>query len=154
VGAEVEVEVLDRQRGSRGARRTALSFARRLAAELPPPEGTTGFTVVLVGDRAMRALNLRWRGRDATTDVLSFPASEGPSPGGDRPLGDVVISVPRARLQARWAGHSLVRELQVLLVHGYLHLLGHDHEADGGAMMRLQRRLERRLLHPGAGKAS
>ena len=102
--------------------------------------------VCLVGDRAMRAVNRRHRAKDATTDVLSFPAGRTPDPERLRHLGDILISVPQAARQARAAGHPLERELRVLLLHGYLHLLGYDHERDDGTMLRLQRKLERRLL--------
>jgi probable rRNA maturation factor len=78
--------------------------------------------------------------------VLSFPG--GASPDG-RHLGDVVISVPHAGRQARAAGRSLARELRVLLLHGLLHCLGHDHERDGGEMERLERRLRRRWIGGG-----
>ena len=98
----------------------------------------------------MRELNRRFRGRDSTTDVLSFPGDSAPDPEGRRHLGDIAISVPTAARQARVAGHGLQRELSVLVLHGYLHLLGYDHETDDGTMLRLQRRLERRLL-PTAG---
>jgi probable rRNA maturation factor len=94
-------------------------------------------------DPAMRSLNRAHRGKDQTTDVLSFP-------GGDTPegyhLGDIVISVPQARRQAAAAGHSLAREIRILLLHGVLHCLGYDHETDDGAMDRLERRLRRRWL--------
>jgi probable rRNA maturation factor len=61
-------------------------------------------------------------------------------------LGEIAISVPQAARQAEARGHSLPRELRVLVIHGYLHLLGYDHEVDDGSMMRLQARLVRRLL--------
>lgn len=88
----------------------------------------------------MRRLNRTHLGEDHTTDVLSFPglAGTGPRPTsrrrgvpGDVPhdyLGDIVISHPRAQAQARDAGHSVTAELQLLIVHGVLHLLGHDHD--------------------------
>jgi probable rRNA maturation factor len=63
-------------------------------------------------------------------------------------LGEIVISVPQAARQAEAYGHSLARELRVLVIHGYLHLLGYDHEVDDGTMMRLQARLARALLPP------
>ena len=112
-----------------------------LVAELAP--GHSSFAVRFVGDRAMRALNRDFRGKDATTDVLSFPG--GPTPDGNH-LGDVVISVPQAERQAAEAGHSTARELRTLLLHGVLHCLGHDHERDGGEMERLERRMRRRWL--------
>jgi len=94
-------------------------------------------TVAIVSDARVRALNRKFRKKDKTTDVLSFPAEE---PGY---LGDVVISSGVAARQARAARHSLATELRVLALHGLLHLLGYDHERDDGQMARLERRLRR-----------
>jgi probable rRNA maturation factor len=94
-------------------------------------------TVAIVSDARVRALNRKFRKKDQTTDVLSFPAEE---PGY---LGDVVISSGVAARQARAARHSLATELRVLALHGLLHLLGYDHERDDGQMARLERRLRR-----------
>ena len=94
--------------------------------------------MALVPDARVRALNRRYRRKDAPTDVLSFSAGE---PG---QLGDVVIAVGVARRQAREAGHSLQTELRVLALHGLLHLLGYDHQHDDGRMARLERRLRRK----------
>ncbi len=91
----------------------------------------------------MRRLNREWRKKDKPTDVLSFPSGERGF------LGDLVIDVPYAARQARSRGHSLERELQILLVHGVLHLLGFDHEKDGGQMFRRQSLLVRRLFGEG-----
>jgi len=91
------------------------------------------FCCLLTGDETLQRLNREFRGKDAPTDVLSFPS---PSPGGG--LGDIAISVDRAREQAGSYGHALMAELQVLLLHGVLHLLGHDHETDRGKMRRLE----------------
>jgi probable rRNA maturation factor len=106
----------------------------------------SSFAVRFVGDRTMRRLNRVFRGKDATTDVLSFPGAASPE---GRHLGDVVVSVPQAVRQAAELGHSPGRELRLLLLHGVLHCLGHDHESDDGEMDRLERRLRRRFL-PGA----
>jgi probable rRNA maturation factor len=95
-------------------------------------------TLALVADARVRALNRRFRHKNQSTDVLSFPAEE---PG---QLGDVVIATGVARRQAAAAGHSLQTELRVLALHGLLHLLGYDHEADDGAMGRVERRLRLR----------
>ena len=141
----MEVTVSNRQRVRRVDGRKLRRFAGRLTSLFPPRRGAA-MDVCLVGDRAMRALNRRHRAKDATTDVLSFPAGRTPDPERRRHLGDILISVPQAARQARAAGHPLNRELQVLMLHGYLHLLGYDHETDGGTMLRLQRRLTRRLL--------
>lgn len=140
------VEVVARRRSHAEAGRGVAAFLRRVAG-VCPPGGAARLTVGLVGDRRMRQMNRRWRGKDRTTDVLAFP-SGGSLSDPERSLGDVVISVPRARVQARDAGHPLEREIRILALHGYLHLLGHDHETDRGEMLRLQSRLERRLLTP------
>ena len=112
-----------------------------LLRELAPDAGSLG--VRFVSDREMRRLNGRYRGKDYATDVLSFP---GGAAGEGRHLGDVAIAVPTARRQAAAAGHGAERELRLLLLHGVLHCLGHDHESDGGEMERLERRLRRRWL--------
>ena len=98
-------------------------------------------TLMLVGDRAMRDLNRRWRGKDATTDVLSFSQREGEG-GGLHPelLGDVVISVATALRHAREAGCCQGAELDRLVVHGMLHLLGYEHEGDPAAARVMRRR--------------
>jgi len=84
-------------------------------------------SVVLTGDARMQELNRDYLGVDAPTDVLSFPASETDPETEARYLGDIVVSVPYAAKSARKAGHALESELQLLVVHGVLHLLGHDH---------------------------
>lgn len=122
-------------------------FARELARLVPPPPGRASLGVALVGDARMRRWNRTYRKQDRTTDVLAFPAEADPSERGV--LGDIAICVPRARRQARRAGHALGKELRLLLLHGYLHLLGYDHETDVGEMMRLQRSIERRLFGTG-----
>jgi probable rRNA maturation factor len=84
-------------------------------------------TVRETGDAGIQALNRDYLGHDDPTDVLSFPADEVDPATGVRYLGDVAISIARAAEQARRAGHSLEAEAQLLVVHGVLHLLGHDH---------------------------
>ncbi len=94
----------------------------------------------------MRTLNRRYRGKDRTTDVLSFSLREGAGPAVPTDLlGDIVISVPLAERRARAAGEPVMREIERLLAHGLLHLLGYDHER-GAAAARRMRALERRLL--------
>ncbi len=92
-------------------------------------------SVLLCGDSRMRGLNREWLGIDLPTDVLSFPSGERDF------VGDVVIDVPYAARQARRRGHTLQREVQILLAHGLLHLLGYDHEEDDGTMFRRQRQI-------------
>ena len=84
-------------------------------------------SIILTNDARLQELNLNYLGIDAPTDVLSFPASETDPETGARYIGDILISVPRAQAQAEAAGHPLEAEVQLLVVHGVLHLLGHDH---------------------------
>jgi rRNA maturation RNase YbeY len=98
-------------------------------------------SVFFCGDRRMAGLNRRWRRKDRPTDVLAFPAG-----GGDGGfLGDIVISVPYATRQARRRGEAPAKEIDRLLLHGYLHLLGYDHETDEGEMEALEARLRKRF---------
>ena len=83
--------------------------------------------MVLTGDAQIQALDRDFLGKNAPTDVLSFPACETDPETGRRYLGDIIISVPRAEAQSMAAGHPLEAELSLLVVHGVLHLLGHDH---------------------------
>jgi probable rRNA maturation factor len=117
-----------------------LAKARRAA-------GITGAVgLLLADDAALKALNCNYRKKNKPTDVLSFPAAAGPSSG--NLAGDLAISVETAQRQAAEHGHSLAAELKILVLHGVLHLAGHDHERDGGAMARKERRLRRELGLP------
>ena len=90
----------------------------------------------MTNDARLHELNLNYLGVDASTDVLSFPASETDPETGAHYIGDILISIPRAQAQADAAGHPLESEVQLLVVHGVLHLLGHDHaEAEEKARM-------------------
>jgi probable rRNA maturation factor len=109
-------------------------------------EGEASLALTLVGDARMRRINRERRGQDAPTDVLSFPlygAGEAAPDGIERLLGDIVISVPTARRQAAAYDAPLDAELKRLLVHGLLHLLGHDHRrpAERARMEAEERRL-------------
>jgi probable rRNA maturation factor len=115
----------------------APGLARWLQA-VAPARARGEVTVAVLPDARVRALNHRYRRKDAVTDVLSFPADE------QGELGDVVIAAGVAGRQARHAGHSRSVELRVLALHGLLHLLGYDHEHDDGQMARLERRLRRK----------
>ena len=101
--------------------------------------------VLLCDDATIRTLNRRFRDKDVPTDVLSFPirsvSEEGP-----HYLGDVAISFETATRQAQQAGLRVASELQLLLLHGLVHLAGFDHETDTGEMATLESRLRRELL--------
>ena len=103
-----------------------------------------GVSLTYVDDRGMRKLNREHRGKNMSTDVLSFPASA--EPGAFPHLGDIVISLPTADKMAKKFGVSRRREVETLVIHGFLHLCGYDHEQDGGEMMALQAQLEQELL--------
>jgi probable rRNA maturation factor len=108
---------------------------------------------VLTGDGEMRRLNKAYRGKDGTTDVLSFPLLEGKRLAaggtGTLPLGDVVVSLPQAARQAKARGAAARDEVALLLVHGILHLLGYDHatKPQERRMFGLQERLLRFFNH-------
>ena len=111
-------------------------WLREMAVTLAPDART--LTIRLTGDEELQKLNRDFRGVDRTTDILSFPGTETPE---GRHLGDIVISVPAARLQAVEYDHDLTRELKILLLHGVIHCLGYDHESDDGEMDRLEAEL-------------
>jgi probable rRNA maturation factor len=110
----------------------AAKAARSRAAEV---------SVLFCADGRMRSLNRRYRGMDRSTDVLAFPA--GTAARGF--LGDIVVSVPYAGREARRRSEPHAREVDRLLVHGFLHLMGYDHETDDGQMEALEGRVRRRL---------
>jgi len=128
-------------RGGPSPRRVTAWAEALLAAAAP--RGRAELSILLCGDARMRRLNRTFRAIDRPTDVLSFPSGGGPL------LGDLAIDVPYAARQARARGHAPGREVQLLLAHGVLHLMGHDHETDDGEMFRLQRHLVRRVFGPG-----
>ncbi|HLA76331.1 MAG TPA: rRNA maturation RNase YbeY [Vicinamibacteria bacterium] len=137
-GSRLEVVVLNRQRRRRINPKRLRRVLEGAAAEL----GVSGeIVVVLTADQPVRALNARYRGKDRPTDVLSFEGE-----GGAEGLGDVVISVETAARNGREHGRTLLQELDLLVLHGFLHLLGYDHETDRGTMERLEKRLRRKLL--------
>ncbi|GAC1559784.1 MAG: hypothetical protein NVS2B9_21180 [Myxococcales bacterium] len=140
---QVAVEVAHPRAAQAGR---VLRAAARLYAGALKLDGRE-ISLALVSDRAIRALNRDWRGKDRPTDVLSFPQEE-PRARGSRaapgPIGDVVISLQTALRQAEQGGWSLARELRRLLAHGLLHCLGHDHGTRAQALR--MARAERRLL--------
>jgi probable rRNA maturation factor len=113
-----------------------LERAALLTLETESASTDSDLTIVLTDDTHLHELNREYLGVDAPTDVLSFPADEEDPETGIRYLGDILVSIPRARLQAESAGHPVEAEVQLLVVHGTLHLLGHDHaEAEEKARM-------------------
>ena len=145
--------IVNRQRAVRLARRPLELFLRRVKNELGFDEA--GVTVCLVSDAEIARMNETFRKKKGPTDVLSFPSAARRRPvrlrrdsvaaiNGEY-LGDIVISPATARRYARKNGRKLPNELQVLILHGVLHLLGYDHEKDHGEMERMERKLRKRL---------
>jgi len=106
--------------------------------KVAPASARGDLSLAIVSDRRMRALNRQFRGKDAVTDVLSFPSDTRGF------MGDVVIASGVAKKQAKAAGHTVETELRVLALHGLLHLLGYDHESDDGKMARAEMRLRKK----------
>ncbi|MDP9192381.1 MAG: rRNA maturation RNase YbeY [Acidobacteriota bacterium] len=128
----------------RFSKREIASFTRQVLLALEKldklDEEITEVSIAFIDDDAMKELNQKFRKKSKTTDVLTFPADDSynePSATG-RPLGDIVISVDQARRQAADEKHSLATEIRYLVVHGVLHALGYDHEADTGEMNALE----------------
>jgi len=117
-------------------------LVRKLAEKLAPQ--ANGVSISYVDDRGMRKLNRLHRAINKATDVLSFPSS--PEKGEFNHIGDIVISLETAEKKAKHFGISRRRQVETLVIHGFLHLCGHDHEKDSGEMMSLQASLEKELL--------
>lgn len=124
-----------------------VEHAARIALGDQSAPAQAELTIVLTDDEQLRDLNREFLGEDNPTDVLSFPSAEADPETGAPYLGDVLISVPRAAQQAQAAGHALEAEIQLLVVHGILHLMGHDHAqaADKARMWAAQARVLKQL---------
>ena len=130
--------------------RDLLERATRAALEHQAESLDSELTIVLTDDARLKELNRDYLGIDAPTDVLSFPASETDPETGAHYIGDILISIPRAKSQATAAGHPLESEVQLLVVHGVLHLLGHDH-ADAKEKSRMWKAQHEILAQLGLG---
>ncbi len=132
--------------------RAARLARRAIATAAPASARRSELAVVLTDDKAIRALNRKWRGKNAPTNVLSFPAADGGQP--RRParpvLGDIVIAYETTAAESHAEGKPFDHHLVHLVVHGFLHLLGYDHESDGEAeeMEHLERKILARLDVP------
>jgi probable rRNA maturation factor len=157
--------ILNRQRAVRIARRPLEAFLRSVERELDLCD--VDVAVCLVSDREIARMNETFRKKKGPTDVLSFPEgqrSRNLAPGkriytvgratrrgaegrraAESHLGDIAIAPETARRYAKKNGRSLNKELQVLILHGVLHLLGYDHETDRGEMDRIERKMRRRF---------
>ena len=137
---QVEVVVADRRPWAPSAKRMALWAAAAAGATGRHAE----LAIRIVGKRESRRLNAHWRGKDYATNVLSFPVEGLPAVVRPRPLGDLVICAPVVAAEALEQGKTQSAHWAHMVVHGVLHLLGHDHEQDAEAVR--MERLERRIL--------
>jgi probable rRNA maturation factor len=145
--------ILNRQRSVRLSTRALESFLLRVRRELGLKEGQV--TVCLVSDAEIAGMNRSFRKKHGPTDVLSFPAVKLRKPtrstripvsmDAEASLGDIAIAPAVAKRNAKSYGRTLLAELKILILHGVLHLLGFDHEADRGEMDRTEKKLRRQL---------
>ena len=119
-------------------------FARQIAEIVSETKSKT-FTVAFVSDRRMRELNKTFRGKNSTTDVLSFPYQTDEFEIETENLGDIVISLEQAQKQSAENNLTLETEIKQLILHGVLHLCGYDHETDAGEMNAAELRLRDKL---------
>ncbi len=127
--------ILYRRRYATLSRQPLLAFLRDLAARIP----RSTVHCLIAGDDELLELNRRFRRKDYPADVLSFPSTG---------YGELAISYDRAKDQARERGHTIEEEVRILMLHGVLHLGGHDHERDRGEMARAERRWRQKLGLP------
>jgi probable rRNA maturation factor len=137
---EISLQIDRRHRALKAPELLAFAERARSAAKL---RGTV--TILISSNEKLRALNRAFRGKDKPTDVLSFPGAE-PKVSGH--AGDIAISAEIAIDNAKRYGHSPAGEVKILILHGMLHLAGHDHEKDNGQMARLENKLRKHLSLP------
>ncbi len=135
VQVEVDLQIATAYADLVPAERLRAAARAALRTEAQSDAGVVELTLVLTDDSGIRSLNRDFLGNDAPTDVLAFSAIEDDGPFVSAPeaggyLGDVIVSYPRAVAQAQVQGHSPEQELDLLIVHGILHLLGYDHADD------------------------
>ncbi len=127
------IEIINNQRKIKFEKRIFQEFTEKAIIETPETNGKS-VTIAFVSDRKMRELNKRFRKKDKTTDVLSFPFEPDEFDPEENTLGDIVISIEQAQRQAAENNLNLETEIKQLILHGILHLCGYDHETDDGEM--------------------
>jgi probable rRNA maturation factor len=142
-----KITVLRDKRGL-GIKFAALSIKKAVSAALDARgiASPCEISVLLTDDGGVRALNAQFRGIDKATDVLSFPSGDFSPDEGKMFLGDMALSLPMCRKQAKEYGHPVKRELMYLTVHSVLHLLGFDH-VDEGEQKKLMRGIEKEIMN-------
>lgn len=137
-------EVVNRQRKIKINLEPFQVFAEKAIENIPEARSKRA-TIAFVSDRKMRELNKMFRGKNSTTDVLSFPFEADEFEPDTQNLGDIVISLEQASRQAAENCLSLEMEIKQLILHGLLHLCGFDHETDNGEMNTLELKLRDKL---------
>jgi probable rRNA maturation factor len=137
-------EIINNQRKIKIDRVFFARFADGLGSAIPEINGRT-FTVAFVSDSRMKELNYSFRGKNSTTDVLSFPSGPDEFDPVPESLGDIAISAEQAQKQAIENNLPLEIEIKQLILHGVLHLCGYDHETDAGEMNQRELELRDRL---------
>lgn len=138
------IEIINRQRRHKLQAKRWREFAEQALQAIDAEDRDA--TIVFVSDAAIRKLNRQFRGKDYATDVLSFPSqTESFETDAGTNLGEIVISLDRALAQGKENGLTVTNETQQLILHGLLHLCGHDHETDDGEMNRLELKSRKKL---------
>ena len=138
------IEIINRQRRHEVNSKEWRDFTARVLEAIRYQDRAV--TIVFVGNAAIKRLNQQFRSQNYPTDVLSFPTqAESFEIEDQSKLGDVVISLERATVQAKENGLTFTNEVQQLILHGLLHLCGYDHETDHGEMNRLELKVRKQL---------
>ena len=138
------LEIINNQRKVKIDAKAFEEFAGKVVEKISQTSGKF-LTIAFVSDKKMRLFNKTFRGKDTTTDVLSFPFEAEEFEAGDNNLGDIFISLEQAKRQAEENNLTFEREIRQLILHGILHLCGFDHETDAGEMNRLELKLREKL---------
>jgi len=138
------LEIINNQRKVKIDAKSFEEFAGKVVEKISQTSGRF-LTIAFVSDKKMRLFNKTFRGKDTTTDVLSFPFEAEEFEAGDNNLGDIFISLEQAKRQAEENNLTFEREIRQLILHGILHLCGFDHETDAGEMNRLELKLREEL---------
>ena len=138
------IDIINLQTEIKISARHFRAFAEKLSSETRETHGRT-FSIAFIADSRMKELNSFFRGKETTTDVLSFPHSPDRFDSDESNLGDIVISAEQAARQAKENGLTLENEIKQLILHGLLHLCGYDHEIDNGEMNARELELREKL---------
>lgn len=137
-------EIINNQRKFKLDWQIFQTFAEKAIEDIEETENKST-TIAFISDRKMRELNKQFRGKNSTTDVLSFPFEADEFEIEADNLGDIVISIEQAKKQAVENNLDIELEIKQLILHGILHLCGYDHETDNGEMNRRELELRKRL---------